>query len=154
VASRSSGTPARAALVITPRGPSRLCDDEPVSDPASPTGPPVGPSVPPAGWYPPPPPPPWGTWYWGDGTPIDPARLPPFEQSKKTTAGVLGILLGGLGIHKFVLGYTGAGVIQIVITLLTCGVGAVIGLIEGILYLTKSDAEFYWTYVVGRKEWF
>jgi hypothetical protein len=33
-------------------------------------------------------------------------------------------------------------------------VGAVIGLIEGIIYLTKSDPEFYWTYVVGRKEWF
>lgn len=121
-----------------------------MTDPISPPGH----SAPPAGWYPPPPPPPWGTWAWGDGTPIDLSRLPPFEPSKRTTAGILGILLGGLGLHKFVLGYTNAGIIQIVISIFTCGVGSVVGLIEGIMYLTKSDAEFYWTYVVGRKEWF
>jgi TM2 domain-containing membrane protein YozV len=101
-----------------------------------------------------PPMPPWGTWTWGDGTPIDVALLPPYDSNKKLTAGLLGILLGGFGVHKFVLGYTNEGIIQIVITVFTCGIGSLLGLVEGILYLTKSDSEFYWTYVAGRKGWF
>jgi TM2 domain-containing membrane protein YozV len=57
-----------------------------------------------------------------------------------------------LGIHKFYLGYTKEGVIHI---LLSCiGIGGIIGLIEGIIYLTKSDEEFNRTYVQGRKAWF
>ncbi|SHL30646.1 TM2 domain-containing protein [Flavobacterium saccharophilum] len=77
----------------------------------------------------------------------------PKPENKKVLAGVLAIVLGYLGIHKFILGYTKEGVIQILLTLL-CGVGAVIGLIEGIIYLTKSDEDFYQTYQVGRKPWF
>jgi TM2 domain-containing membrane protein YozV len=73
---------------------------------------------------------------------------------KKLVAGLLGILLGGFGVHKFYLGYTKEGIIQIVITFLTCGIGSLVGLIEGILYLTKSDAEFVATYITGRKGWF
>ena len=77
---------------------------------------------------------------------------------KKTAAGICGILLGSLGIHKFILGMNNAGLIMLLGTLLTCGVAGaafhVIGLIEGILYLTKSDAEFYRVYIVGKKEWF
>ena len=77
---------------------------------------------------------------------------------KKVAAGVLGILLGGLGIHKFYLGYNTAGIIMILVTVLTCGFGggvmAIIGLIEGIIYLTKTDEEFVATYVNGKKEWF
>lgn len=76
------------------------------------------------------------------------------QENKKVVAGVLAILLGGLGVHKFILGYTQEGIIQIVITVLTCGFGSIIGLIEGIIYLTKSDAEFYQTYQVGKKGWF
>ena len=80
------------------------------------------------------------------------------ESSKKIPAGILGILLGTLGIHKFILGYTKQGVIMLLVTLLTFGFGAVImqiiGLIEGILYLTKSDEEFINTYQTGRKGWF
>jgi TM2 domain-containing membrane protein YozV len=76
------------------------------------------------------------------------------QKDKKLVAGLLGIFLGGLGIHKFYLGYTKEGVIQIVITVVTCGFGSILGLIEGILYLTKSDDEFVSTYVVGRKGWF
>jgi len=72
---------------------------------------------------------------------------------KKIPAGILGILLGGLGIHKFYLGYTKEGVIQILLCFL-CGIGALIGLIEGIIYLTKSDEEFVKIYVEGRKGWF
>jgi len=78
--------------------------------------------------------------------------------STKVAAGVCGILLGSLGIHKFILGYTGPGLILLLITLLTCGVAGmvtgIIGLIEGIIYLTKSDEEFVRTYVDGRKDWF
>ncbi len=73
---------------------------------------------------------------------------------KKSTAGILGILLGGWGVHKFYLGYSTAGIIQIVITLVTCGLGALIGTIEGIIYLTKTDEDFIETYQIGQKEWF
>ena len=70
--------------------------------------------------------------------------------------------------HKFILGYNGAGGVMLGVTLgafvlafLTCGITVflipimnIIGLIEGIIYLTKSDEEFVRTYVDGRKEWF
>lgn len=78
--------------------------------------------------------------------------------SNKIAAGICGILLGSLGVHKFILGYTGAGLIMLLVTVLTCGLGAIvmhlIGLIEGIIYLTKSDEEFVRTYIEGRREWF
>ncbi len=77
---------------------------------------------------------------------------------KKITAGILGILLGCLGVHKFVLGYTKEGIIMLLVSVLTLGIGAgvmgIIGLIEGILYLTKPDEEFVATYVTGKKGWF
>ena len=69
-------------------------------------------------------------------------------------AGVLALLVGGLGVHKFVLGYTNEGIIQIVISIFTCGIGGLIPFIEGIIYLTKSDEEFYQTYQVNKKGWF
>lgn len=82
--------------------------------------------------------------------------------NKKILAGVLAILLGALGIHKFILGYNKEGIIILVITLilgiLTCGIAgwvmSILGLIEGIIYLTKSDEEFYNMYQVGKKPWF
>ncbi len=73
---------------------------------------------------------------------------------KKLVAGLCGILVGGFGIHKFILGYTTEGIIQIVITFLTCGAGSIVGLVEGIIYLTKSDEDFVRTYIQGRKGWF
>lgn len=80
----------------------------------------------------------------------------------KIAAGVLGILLGGLGIHKFYLGYTKEGVIMLAIALvggfftglIASSVVSIIGFIEGIIYLVKSDEEFQATYVIGRKGWF
>jgi TM2 domain-containing membrane protein YozV len=81
-------------------------------------------------------------------------------------AGILGILFGGLGVHKFILGYNKEGIILLSITLvgilLTClligafivWIPGLIGVIEGIIYLTKSDEEFYATYQVGKKPWF
>jgi TM2 domain-containing membrane protein YozV len=73
---------------------------------------------------------------------------------KKLAAGICGILLGGFGVHKFILGYTTEGIIQLVITFLTCGAGSIIGLVEGIIYLTKSDEEFVRTYIQNKKGWF
>ncbi len=102
-------------------------------------------------------------------------NLPPFMPSARSVlesraaaripAGIFAILLGWLGIHKFILGYTGTGVtmllVSVAIPFVTCGMGffalwvmGIIGLIEGIIYLTKSDAEFVRIYVDGRREWF
>jgi TM2 domain-containing membrane protein YozV len=89
-------------------------------------------------------------------TPPPCAPLP--RASNKLPAGICGILLGGFGIHKFILGYTGAGLIMLLVTVLTCGIGwwvmHIIGLVEGIIYLCKPDEEFVRVYVDGRKEWF
>jgi len=74
-------------------------------------------------------------------------------ESKKIVAGVLAIVVGWTGAHKFYLGYTVPGIIQIVSNI-ACGAGGIVGLIEGIIYLTKSDADFIATYQVGKKEWF
>ncbi len=73
---------------------------------------------------------------------------------KKVVYAIVAILIGGLGIHKFMMGYSKEGVIQLVISVLTCGAGGIIGLIEGIIYLTKSDEDFVKTYIQGRKGWF
>ncbi|WP_289663741.1 TM2 domain-containing protein [Flavobacterium panacagri] len=75
------------------------------------------------------------------------------QENKKIVAGILAILVGYLGIHKFYLGYTKEGIIQILLALML-GIGGVIGIIEGIIYLTKSDDEFYQTYQKGYKGWF
>lgn len=76
----------------------------------------------------------------------------------KIAAGICGILVGGFGVHKFIIGCTGAGMAMLLISLLSCGIGLavmhVIGIVEGILYLCKSDAEFYQTYMVQKKAWF
>jgi TM2 domain-containing membrane protein YozV len=77
-------------------------------------------------------------------------------QSTKLAAGICGILVGGFGVHKFVYGATTSGIIMLILSL-TCfayPVMHIIGIIEGIIYLTKSDEEFYQTYVVDKKAWF
>ena len=73
---------------------------------------------------------------------------------KKVVAGILGLILGGLGIHKFYLGYSKEGTIQLILGIVTCGATGIIGLIEGIIYLTKSDEEFVETYINNQKGWF
>jgi TM2 domain-containing membrane protein YozV len=78
--------------------------------------------------------------------------LPADVNSKRITAGVMGILFGSIGVHKFVLGFTGPGLIMLLSTVLTCGFATFvtypIGLIEGIIYLAASDQEFYEMYMV------
>ncbi|MEL7266443.1 MAG: hypothetical protein AAFP69_16745, partial [Planctomycetota bacterium] len=87
--------------------------------------------------------------------------------SKRTVAGICGILWGAFGVHKYILGMTTSGTIMLsvflvslflggclTVPLLGCLVIWIIGIIEGIVYLTKSDQEFYHEYAVRRKEWF
>ena len=73
-----------------------------------------------------------------------PPPAPPLAQAydprkSKLVAGLLGIFVGGLGVHRFYLGYTGIGIAQIAVTLITCGFGHIWGLIEGILILVGSS---------------
>ena len=76
---------------------------------------------------------------------------------KKIVAGILGIVVGGFGIHKFILGYQREGLIMLLVSVLSCGTLAgvmhVIGIVEGIIYLTKSDEDFVRTYIQGQKGW-
>jgi TM2 domain-containing membrane protein YozV len=77
---------------------------------------------------------------------------------KKIAAGICAIMIGTLGIHKFILGLTTPGLIMLLVTVLTCGAGAlpmwIIGLAEGVIYLSKSDEDFYETYAVQKRGWF
>ena len=82
-------------------------------------------------------------------------------EKNKIVAGILAIILGALGIHKFYLGITQAGIIMLLVSLvgsIVFGLGplvmGIIGLVEGIIYLTKSDSAFQQDYVVGKKAWF
>lgn len=82
-------------------------------------------------------------------------------EKNKVAAGILAILLGVLGIHKFYLGFTQAGLIMLLVSVigsLFFGLGPlvmwIIGIVEGIIYLSKTDAAFQQEYVVGKKDWF
>jgi TM2 domain-containing membrane protein YozV len=86
--------------------------------------------------------------HWNNPRPVQ-------EDNKKIAAGLLAIVLAPFGIHKFLLGYTTEGIIWLVISILTWGtVTTVLGVIEGIIYLTKSEQEFYQTYQINKKGWF
>lgn len=76
--------------------------------------------------------------------------------NKKMAAGICGILIGGLGIHKFILGNNTPAIIMLVLSFTCVGyvVMGIIGIIEGVIYLTKSDEDFYQAYAVEKKGWF
>jgi TM2 domain-containing membrane protein YozV len=125
-----------------------------------PSGPNAGPqSVPPG-------PPPGGSGgeYWGPPMQPQPVSgIPADVASKRILCGVLAIVLGVMqlgfiGVHKFILGYTRAGLIMLLVTVCTCGIAGivmnVISIIEGVIYLTRSDEDFYRNYIVAKKEWF
>ena len=110
----------------------------------------------------------------GTSLPVSPMPMQPVYQQKlpgaekKIAAGICGILIGSLGIHKFILGYQQEGLIYLamfaaafIIAIVTCGIGtfllmipSIMGIVEGIIYLTKSDEEFVQTYVINKKPWF
>lgn len=114
--------------------------------------------------------------------PQEPLRFTPAGDisSRKLVAGLLAIFLGTLGAHKFYLGRTTPGLLMLlvnvggwfltgVLSIVTFGLGAIVllplmglvftalcivSVIEGVLYLTRSDEEFNQTYLVGHKDWF
>jgi len=59
-----------------------------------------------------------------------------WSDKSKTTAGLLQILLGSFGVGRIYLGYTGLGIAQIAVVWLTCGIGGIWTLIDGIMILT------------------
>ena len=87
-------------------------------------------------------------------------------EKNRIAAGVLAIVIGAFGVHKFYLGFTKPAVIQAVLgglgfflSFVIIGIPilmamSAIGLVEGIIYLTKSDEDFERIYVVEKKEWF
>ena len=77
---------------------------------------------------------------------MDPYGQQMISPKDKTTAGLLGILLGGLGIHRMYMGYVGIGLLQLVVSIFTFGLGSLWGFIEGILILVQDD----WTDSDGR----
>ena len=88
------------------------------------------------------------------------------NEKSKVTAGVLAIVLGVLGVHKFYLGYTqeglillGGTILSVILMFVVIGIFGilaigVITLVEGIIYLTQSDEEFYEKYMLNKKAWF
>jgi TM2 domain-containing membrane protein YozV len=87
--------------------------------------------------------------------------------NNKVVSGLFGIFLGQLGIHKFMIGATNAGLVTLILSVggwllagLTCGVSlllpaamGILGVIEGVIYLTRTDSEFYSQYEIGHKPW-
>jgi TM2 domain-containing membrane protein YozV len=109
-----------------------------------PASPPPAYGAPPPGYATPPPPP--GTY----GQPYPGYAVAPYDPQAKSklAAGLLGIFLGGFGVHRFYLGYTKIGVIQIIVTIFTCGIGSIWGFVEGILFLVGANG--YTTDAEGR----
>lgn len=86
-------------------------------------------------------------------------------ESKRVLAALCAIFVGVFGVHKFVLGYTTEGILCLVlylvvaptIAVLTCGGGSaiyIIPIIEGIIYLTKTDEQFIEIYQNNKRGWF
>lgn len=119
----------------------------------------------------------WGQTYWqANGQANQQSQGPwqanqpyqqPYAQAAPNTkdhvaAGLLAIFLGSLGIHKFYLGYNTPGFIMLAVTIVgsifSLGLAGlamvVISIVEGVLYLSKSQTEFEQIYVFNKKEWF
>jgi TM2 domain-containing membrane protein YozV len=83
------------------------------------------------------------------------------NEKSKVVAGVFALILGGFGAHKFYLGYKTQAIITLIVTvggLFLLGIPtiimAIVVLIEGIIYLTKTDQVFCETYLKNKKAWF
>ena len=88
--------------------------------------------------YPPP-----GQQAYDPGAPygVDPKTGKPYSSKSKIVAGILQLLLGGFGAGRFYTGHTGMAVGMLVVTLVTCGLGAIWGLIDGILILVQGGTD-------------
>jgi TM2 domain-containing membrane protein YozV len=64
-----------------------------------------------------------------------------WSDKSKVTAGILGILLGFFGAGRFYTGHTKIGVLQLVVSILTCGIGSLWGLIDGIMVLVQGGTD-------------
>ncbi|MBD2774718.1 TM2 domain-containing protein [Iningainema tapete] len=90
------------------------------------------------------------------------ANLTPSHATKQLMSGYCGIIFGGFGIHKFILGYPAEGLIMLFISLaggyftygFTLLIMQLVGLIEGLIYLNKSHEEFVSTYFINKQGWF
>lgn len=63
------------------------------------------------------------------------------SDKSKIVAGILGILLGGFGVGRFYMGHTKIGVLQLVVSLVTCGIGGIWGFVDGILILINGGVD-------------
>ena len=97
-----------------------------------------------------------------------PVRKKPYKD--RATSAILAIFLGWCGVHKFYLGYASAGIVYMLITILsvflifsfffsiigvfTIYIPVVFSIVDAIIYLSKTDEEFQAIYVEGHHEWF
>ncbi|GIW95652.1 MAG: hypothetical protein KatS3mg110_4701 [Pirellulaceae bacterium] len=98
-------------------------------------------------------------WDFPDIPPPPPPYSPDTDvRFLRLWAGLLALAFGALGVHKFWLGFRTAGLIICLTTILSCGALAlatwILGIVEGIIYLSTSDSDFYYKYVVKKQEWF
>lgn len=62
-----------------------------------------------------------------------------YSPKSRLVAGLLGILLGAIGVHRFYLGNVGIGIVQIIVTIVTLGIGSLWGFVEGIIIIAGGD---------------
>ena len=95
-------------------------------------------------------------------SPVRPHYAAPLASRDHVAAGFLALLLGFFGVHKFYLGYNAQGFTLMALSIvgglftlgITAGVAWIVAIIEGIVYLSKSQSEFEQIYVYGTREWF
>lgn len=93
---------------------------------------------------------------------VQPHYVAPLASRDHVAAGLLAIFLGVFGVHKFYLGYNVQGFTLLALSIiggilsfgLIAGVVWIVAIIEGIIYLAKTQSQFERLYISGRREWF
>lgn len=62
--------------------------------------------------------------------------------SRKLVCGILALLIGGFGIQYFLIGKTTAGIINILLSIVTCGLWTIVNFVQGIMILCMSEEEW------------